>query len=100
MWFMITIKEITKLNELARIKLTEKEKRELKFDMEAILDYFKKLASLDINNKSEFSAEEHDINFNEFREDKEANKEEKFSEILLAQAPEKKKGYIKVKKIL
>lgn len=97
---MITIKEITKLNELARIKLTEKEKRELKFDMEAILDYFKKLASLDINNKSEFSAEEHDINFNEFREDKEANKEEKFSEILLAQAPEKKKGYIKVKRIL
>lgn len=97
---MITLQEITKLAELARIKLTEKEKQELQGDTDAILDYFKKLESLDINNKNEFFTEDRDINFNEFREDKKANKEGEFSEILLAQAPYKKNGYLKVKKIL
>lgn len=93
---MITLEQITKLAELARIKLTEKEKTELQFDMEAILNYFKKLQALDIHGKEKFSG----FNFNEFRDDENANKEGEFSEILLAEAPDTENGYLKVKRIL
>lgn len=94
---MITIEEITKLAGLARIKLTEKEKQELQHDMEAILDYFKKLANLDIyDGKDNFL----NSNYNKFRDDKNTNKKEEYSEILLTQAPDKEKGYLRVKRIL
>lgn len=94
---MITLQEIAKLADLARIKLNEEEKKELQCDMEAILDYFKKLSNLDTQDGTD---EFLNLNFNEFREDEEENKEGEFSEVLLAQAPEKEKGYLKVKKIL
>lgn len=94
---MITIEEITKLSELARIKLTEKEKQELQFDMEAILDYFKKLQAFETNDSAENFSHS---NLNEFRDDENENKEGEYSEILLSQTPEIENGYIKVKKIL
>lgn len=100
---MITKEEITKLSELARIKLTEGEKRELQNDMGAILDYFKKLQALETNNSEDAKcADEFSVtsSLNEFREDENPNQEGEFSENLLRQTPNKENGYLKVKKIL
>lgn len=101
---MISLNEITKLAELARIKLSEKEKNELQNDMETILDYFKKIKELEINNKTELSdalnlTAKKEI-FNELRNDDDIKKEKDNSEFLFQQMPETKNGYLKVKKIL
>lgn len=94
---MISIQEITKLAELARIELTEKEKNELQNDMEAILDYFKKLKWLNTDGQTEFLTTS---NLNELREDKKSRIQDELQKTLLSQAPETKNGYLKVKKIL
>lgn len=93
---MISFQEIEKLAELARIKLTEKEKKELQNNMESVLDYFKKIQEFNTEGGAEFFTTS---NSNEFRNDENVNKEGS-SEILLKQAPEIKNGYLKVKKIL
>lgn len=94
---MITKEEITKLANLARIKLSENEKKELQKDMEQILDYFKKLQTLNTEGSEEFILTQ---NLNEFRKDENPNEEGEFSEKLLEQAPNRENGYLKVKRIL
>ena len=98
---MISLKEITKLGELARIKLTEEEKKEFQRDIGAVLDYFKKLQEFKIKNYNETETKfAEGENLNEFRDDENVNKEGEYSEILLWQTPNKKNWHIKVKKIL
>ncbi len=93
---MINLEEIEKLAELARIKLTEEEKKNLKSELEAILNYFTKLQELNLEDGAEFFTTP---NLNKLRNDEKISKEEN-SEILLKQAPETKNGYLKIKKIL
>lgn len=97
---MITIDEITKLAELARIKLTDCEKAELQKDFEVILDYFKDLQALELNENENEEIFFMSPKINELRNDEEVNNPGEFSDRLLEQSPNKENGYIKVKKIL
>ena len=124
---MISKEEIEKLADLSRIKLSAAEKNVLQKDLEAILNYFNKLKSLkiaDVNGESNdfyphtqnaknvspkiFDAElngilgvgVYDKTANEFRENKIKNESTISGEDLLAQAPRKEYGYLKVKKII
>ncbi|OHA12892.1 MAG: hypothetical protein A2909_02100 [Candidatus Tagabacteria bacterium RIFCSPLOWO2_01_FULL_39_11] len=95
---MISIKEIEKLAELARIDLNEKEKKHLQENIGAILDYVKKLKEAPVENLEELTRAVG--NANEMREDNNSYKPGEFSEMILNQAPSKENGYLKVKKVI
>ena len=93
---MISLNDVKIMANLARIKLGSKEEKELAKDLESILGYIDKLKGLDL---SGIEKEGLAANFNVFRED--VSPKELFdSESLIDEAPEKEKGFIKVKKIL
>jgi aspartyl/glutamyl-tRNA(Asn/Gln) amidotransferase C subunit len=85
---------IEKLAQLARINLNKTEEKKLQKDIEAILDFVSKLKELPDENIKEIVSE----NFNSFREDELQKKEEHIAKLVEA-APQKEKGYIKVKNI-
>lgn len=89
--------DIQKLSQLARIKLDKKEQESFGKDLESVLDYIGKLKEEKIDSASELThilAAE-----NIFRPD-EAPKEPFGNQAeLLEAAPEKKKGFVKVKKV-
>ena len=88
------IKDIEKLAELAKIELTEDEKQDLLKDLDGILGYVKQIESVDVpETELEYK------NRNVWREDEIISRE--FSrEQILAQFPDEKDGFVKVKKIL
>lgn len=88
--------DIKKISELARIRLDSKEEKELAGELESILGYIDKLKETSVDGIEETS---HVFHVNEFRKD-EAPKEIFPSAPLVEAAPEKERGFIKVKKIL
>jgi aspartyl-tRNA(Asn)/glutamyl-tRNA(Gln) amidotransferase subunit C len=88
------IKDVENLAELARIELSEEEKKELLSDMDSILGYIKQIESVDIKHSVFNSA-----NYNVWREDEIIPRE--FSkELITEQFPTSQDGFLKVKKIL
>ncbi|MDP6387826.1 MAG: Asp-tRNA(Asn)/Glu-tRNA(Gln) amidotransferase subunit GatC [Candidatus Pacebacteria bacterium] len=91
-------KEIEKLADLARIKITNEEKKELKKDIESILSYVSEIQKI--------SSDMPDNRFNNselvnvMREDGQPHKSGFYSEKILGEAPQREKDYMKVKKIL
>ena len=98
MWYScpMEIKDIEKLAKLARIELTEDEKKTFANDLEKILEYVGQIKEVATEDKP---AEVGDI-FNVLREDGVTHESGQFTEKILAQAPETQDGFIKVKKIL
>lgn len=95
-------KEIEKLANLARIKFSEEEKKELGKDIESILGYVSEIqkVSLDISTKVKpLSLQGSDI-CNVMREDTEPHKSGIYTEKILNEAPKREGDYVKVKKIL
>ena len=96
--FVMNIKDVERLAELARIELVEAEKQELLSDMESILGYVKQIEEAKVNVQpsglnGDYSA------FNVWREDKIEPRE--FSrELIISQFPDSKDGFLKVKRIL
>ncbi len=90
------IKDVENLAELARIELTEEEKKSLLSDMEGILDYVKQIESIPT---SVGIPTEVGIVHNVWRED-EISLREFSKELIIEQFPDKKDGFLKVKKIL
>lgn len=88
------IKDIENLAELAKIELTEEEKKGLMKDLDSILDYIKQISEVDVKDiEPEYE------NRNIWREDK--LEERDFSKKLIEeQFPDSKDGFVKVKKIL
>jgi len=88
------IKDVENLAELARIELSEDEKREILHDMKGILEYVKQIEGVKVDNvKTEYSL------INAWREDKIEPRD--FSKELIAeQFPDAQDGFLKVKKIL
>ena len=82
------------LAELARIELTEEEKKALLKDMEGILGYIKQIEEVKLDDV-ELS---HDL-VNVWREDK-PEKREFSPDLLTDQFPDAQDGFLKVKKIL
>ena len=88
------LKDVENLAKLARIELSEEEKREILSDMKGILDYVKVIEKAEVaDTKSEYNLR------NVWREDKTEHRE--FSRELIAeQFPDSQDGFLKVKKIL
>lgn len=92
---MISIEEVEHLANLARIGMTDDEKRELQKDLERILGYVSEIK--EVSEKAEIAVSE---DRNVMREDGVSHENGMFTESLLSQAPFREKNYIKVKKVL
>jgi len=85
---------VEKLAELARIELSEEEKKGLLSDMDSILGYIKQIEEVKINEEKTL-----DSIINVWREDKIEPRE--FSrELIVGQFSDTQDGFLKVKKIL
>ncbi len=94
---MLSMKEIEKLAELARLEIPEEEKEGLRKDIDAILGYVGEIQKI--------SAEAPQADglgdvYNVFREDAKPHASGAFSKELLKEAPQRDGEYVKVKKIL
>ncbi len=88
------IKDVENLAKLARIELSEDEKRDLLHDMDSILGYVKQIEEM----KIEDTEPEHGVR-NVWRED--TIEQRDFSpELIVKQFPDAQDGFLKVKKIL
>ncbi|PIR90335.1 Asp-tRNA(Asn)/Glu-tRNA(Gln) amidotransferase GatCAB subunit C [bacterium (Candidatus Gribaldobacteria) CG07_land_8_20_14_0_80_33_18] len=90
---MVSKKEVCHIAKLARIGLKDTEIEKMQKELSLILDYFKNLAEVDISKVKLIS----DSIFNVTREDKIKTEENIFK--LIETAPQKEKGYIKVKSV-
>lgn len=93
---MINEKDIKKTAELARIKLDAKEEKDLTRDLENIVGYIGKLKEVNVSGVQEVA---HVFHTNDFRKD-EPPKKVFDPDPLVDAAPEKERGFVKVKKIL
>lgn len=91
----LTIKEVEDLAELARLELTTEEKNGLLQDMQGILEYIGQIESAP---KSDMSSEFAQRNI--MREDENPHESGIYTERIIAQMPDSKDGFLKVKKIL
>ncbi|MFA6257918.1 MAG: Asp-tRNA(Asn)/Glu-tRNA(Gln) amidotransferase subunit GatC [Candidatus Paceibacterota bacterium] len=88
------IKDVENLANLARIELTEEEKKDLLSDMESILGYVKQIEEVKIED-AELDYKVHNV----WREDEIIPRD--FSrELITDQFPDAQDGFLKVKKIL
>ena len=94
---MITVAEIAKLAELARISVSEGEKEGLRKDIGGILAYVGQIQEVSAKVSAEKNA---DLPVNVMREDGTPHEGGIFTDALLATAPHREGSYIKVKKIL
>jgi len=89
------LKDVEKLSQLARIEMSEDEKKELLGDLQSILGYVDQIESVDVDDV------EPDYTLtNVMREDENPHEKGVYTEELLGSAPREKDGYIKVKQIL
>jgi len=95
---MISEKDVQHIAKLARLGLTEKEIAKFQKELSKILDYIEKLKEVDV---SEIEPTSYSVRVeNVMRKDIENEKLKIKNEKLLELAPERKNGYLKVKKII
>lgn len=93
---MIEIPDIEKLAKLSRIKLSEAEKESLRKEIDSILGYVAEIQGVLIKTGDFDKPDRRNV----FREDGNPHESGKYTEQLLAEAPQKDGGYFRVKKIL
>ncbi len=93
----ISLTDVERLAELARIELTPEEKESLTRDLASILAYVSELGSVTAPEISLLGRGESD---NTVREDTGAHEPGSFSDILIAAVPRTKKSCVSVKKII
>ncbi len=98
---MISVEDIDKLAELARIRIADGEKEGLVKEIDSILAYVAQIkgASLRVSGGKEERDEPGAVR-NILREDTQAHESGIYTERLLAEAPKREGDYVKVKKIL
>lgn len=89
------IKDVENLANLARIELSEEEKKDLLRDMDSILGYVKKIDVPVPDVDSGVESEGHNIWREDIIERREFSKE-----LIIGQFPDAQDGFLKVKKIL
>ncbi len=94
---MLEIKDIEHLAKLARIELTEEEKKSLLKEVDPILGYVSQIKEVVSTLSEEKRAGE---NRNVMREDSDPNKTGSNTEEIVKNMPDSKDNYLKVKKIL
>jgi aspartyl/glutamyl-tRNA(Asn/Gln) amidotransferase C subunit len=96
----MNIKDVENLAELARIKLTEEEKRELLSGMDSILDYVKQIEKIKVED-AQISHNSINIWREDLPESGDSSQASKFSKkLIVEQFPDEESGFLKVKKIL
>ena len=95
---MISKGDVVHIAKLARLELTPEEVEKMQKDLSSILDYFDLLRKANTRNRAEIHAEKRG-NKNVLRKDEVADKPKSLANNLVAKAPDKKDGYIKVKQI-
>ncbi len=93
---MISKEEVEHIAKLARLELTEKEVEKMQKDLSEILDYFDLLKKASKVKVQPASAE----GYGAARKDEVLPRDASSAEKLIAAAPDKKDGYIKVKAIM
>lgn len=88
--------DIKKYADLARIELTKEEAKKLEKDIESILGYIEKIQEVDVNVSEKKAGELRNV----MREDENPHESGIYTKELLDEAPERGKGYVKVKNIL
>jgi aspartyl/glutamyl-tRNA(Asn/Gln) amidotransferase C subunit len=92
---MISKEEVQHIAKLARLELTEKEIQKMQKDLSAILDYF------DLLKKApKIKIQPMEAKASAWRKDEVLLRDEGRADEIIAQAPNKKDDYIKVKTIL
>jgi aspartyl-tRNA(Asn)/glutamyl-tRNA(Gln) amidotransferase subunit C len=92
----ITRDEVKRVALLARLELSAEEENRLTEQLDSILQYMEKLGSLDTANVEPLA---HAVEIaNAFREDRVTNEPQ--PEVLLANAPDREKSFLKVPKII
>ena len=94
--YMLKLEEIEKLAKLARLEIPAEEKETLRKEVAEILEYVGQIQKL----SPQEPPKEAGIIHNVFRDDKGPHQTGEFTDALLANAPDREDGYIKVKKIL
>lgn len=95
----ISNKDIEKLGDLARIKLSEEEKKGLKTDIESILGYVSEIQKVSSDKERDMTSDK-EGHINIMREDEKPHESGLYTEKILDNAPEREGDYVKVKKIL
>jgi aspartyl-tRNA(Asn)/glutamyl-tRNA(Gln) amidotransferase subunit C len=95
---MITKEDIQNLADLARIEVREGEMERLRSSMEGIVNYVSEI--LEVSGEEVEKTIEIGSLRNVFRDDTEPHEEGRYTDLVLANAPDKDGGYVKVKKIL
>lgn len=93
---MLEKKDIEKLASLSRIEVKEEEKGILLKDLESILGYVSEIQEVVIGSVEPKEGKLHNV----MREDENPHGSGLFSEDIMNNIPDKKDGYVKVKKIL
>jgi len=95
---MISNRDIKGLAKLARIEMTADEEKSLTKDVENILEFVSQIQEVETDTKK--GEGDLGVNKNTLRLDGEPHRGGEFTEDILREAPQKKSGYFKVKKIL
>lgn len=93
---MIELKDIENLATLARIEVSEDEKKTLVKDFESILGYMSDIKNIKVDSDELKVGDIHNV----MREDADPHEVGVFTDEILENAPDTKDGYVRVKKIL
>lgn len=94
--YIMDKKEIEKLANLARIKISPSEKQGFFDDLKTVLSYVSEIEEVGTKNTISEAKELKNV----FREDSLAHESGLYTESIMEEIPKKEKGYLKVKKIL
>ena len=99
---MLSIEELRKLSELARIEVPDSELEELRGQLDTILTYVGEIQTADTNNTARpaVALGEGGELRNVWREDGEPHETGKYTKDIVANFPDKEGDYLRVKKIL
>lgn len=99
---VMTLNDIKKLANLARIEMTDSEMEGLARDFDSILAYIKQVQEVSKLSKTELLHDNPDnyLLRNVMREDVVMNKSGEYKDAILSNAPDTKDGYLRVRQIL
>jgi len=93
---MISKDDVQKLADLAHLAVKDEEVEKIAGEMDSILAYVSDVSKL----ASEEGEREKDMLYNVMREDEVTNEKGEYTDDVVAQFPDKERGYLRVKKIL
>ena len=92
----MTIPEVQKLAELARIAISDDEAKELGDNLESVLGYVAELNEVTLEMADGVTGSV----YNQMRDDRVTHERGQYTDAILSNAPDTQDGFIKVKKVL